>query len=329
MKKRWIAIIAIIVLLFSFFLYKSSHPSIEKKISAIKEDLVSYQLDGSMQMLDGEDLRSFQVKVAYQKEAENDLFRVDLEDNARKQSQQIIRNQDGVFVVAPSLNRAFQFKSDWPFNSFKPYIMQAIIALFEDEYETEKIDDGYLLSAPLTYLSDPRVTHIEVVFDKDIKLKSVTLLDDNEVEIVMLDVSQFVWNGDLDQSLFKIQENPDDMASSHQVNDLPFYPLEMLGNELIDQTTTDINGLEKHILRFGGDGHFTIIENELEASEQFLIEPMSGDLLEVNGAFAVLSDDVVTLLDGDVMCQVFSDVLSIEEKLQVVSSMQNSVVIEP
>ncbi len=326
MKKIVIAVLAGVMLLSGLVYFKITHPSISKKVENLQENMTSYHLEAVMKMLDGEDLRNFNVKVSYLKDGEQDFFCVDLEDQASYQKQRIIRNQDGVFVIAPSLNRAFQFKSEWPFNSFKPYVMQTIMRVFDEEYESNSIDNGYQIQAPLTYPSDPRVTHLEVIFDDDINLKNVTLYDDNEVEIVMLDVAKFEWNGQIDKNLFTVQA--DSSATTSAMSDLPFYPLEMLGSELVDQTKADINGNEKHILRFSGQEHFTIVENTLERSDGFVIEKMEGEILEVAGSVAVIDEHVVSLLEGDALCQIFSDELSEEEKLQVISSMRNSVVIE-
>ena len=170
---------------------------------------------------------------------------------------------------------------------------------------------------------------MDAVFDDDLNLKNVTLYDENETEIVMLDVTSFEWNGSLDKSMFEVSMPGEVSANISYAVDLPFYPLESLGNELVDQTKANINGNEKHILRFSGEDYFTIVENAVNVSDEFVIEAMNGDILEISGGIAILSDDVVSLLEGDIMCQVFSNVLSTEEKLQVLSSMQNNIVIEP
>lgn len=329
MKKILIACLAVGVLVFGLVFYKLSHPSIAKKVENLKEEMKSYELEATMKMLDGEDLRTFLVEVNYLKDGDKDLFAVELLDQSSKQEQKIIRNADGVFVIAPSLNRAFQFQSEWPFNSFKPYIVQTIFEVFDGEYEQQKIDGGYQVSAMLSYPSDPRVTHMDVVFDDDVNLKNVTLFDDNESEIIMLDVTKFKWNEQLDKENFKVNANGQVSSDVSFADDLPFYPLENLGNELVDQTKTDINGNEKHILRFSGEDYFTIIENSLSKSDEFVIEAVNGDPLEIFGAVAFINDEVVTLLDGDVMCQIYSNELSMEEKLQIIGSMQNSVVMAP
>ena len=329
MKKILVAFATAVILISGLLFYKMSHPSIMKKVENIKDEMVSYQLQATMKMLDGEDLRTFQVMSAYLKDDEQELFCVSLEDQSSKQKQRIIRNADGVFVIAPSLNRAFQFQSEWPYNSFKPYIMQTVMKVFDSDYDEQKLEGGYQISAALSYPSDPRVTHMDAVFDNDLNLKNVTLYDENEAEIVMLDVNQFEWNLALDKKMFEVNSQMETAANVSYTLDLPLYPLDCLGNELVDQTKAKINGSEKHILKFSGDEYFTLVENVMDSSEEFVIEPMRGDVLEVSGGIAILSDEVVSLLEGDVMCQVFSDQLSTEEKLQVISSMQNSVVIEP
>lgn len=330
MMKKIIVLVVVIIGMSAGLIYmKWSHPSLAHRVETIMQEMQTYELEGKMQMLDGEDLRTFQVKTTYLLEGEQDYFAVELEDQSSHQQQKIIRNQDGVFVIAPSLNRAFQFKSDWPFNSFKPYIMQSVFSIFDAEYNSEKIDNGYLVDAPITYASDPRVTHMTVTFDNDLKPKNVTLLDDDETEIVMLDMTSFQWNSEINKERFEIKNESDQAAHVSYADDLPFYPLEMMGSELIDQSKTDIYGIAKHILRFDGEEYFTIVENVIATSDEFQVEVMEGDILEINGSIAIVTDEVVSFIDGDVICQVYSDDLSTEEKLQVLSSMKNSIVIEP
>ena len=40
----------------------------------------------------------------------------------KDQSQIILRNEEGVFVLTPALNKSFRFQSDWPQNSSRLFI---------------------------------------------------------------------------------------------------------------------------------------------------------------------------------------------------------------
>ncbi|MEG0367596.1 MAG: hypothetical protein RR585_12220, partial [Coprobacillus sp.] len=124
MNKKYIAIIVGVAVLiggFCFFKFKSSSiGQLEKKAKAYK----SYELVCNMEMLENDELKSYQVTSTYASIDSKDYYKVELYDKSLNQAQVIVRNQDGVFVLTPSLNQVFQFKSEWPNNSPKPYIYQ-------------------------------------------------------------------------------------------------------------------------------------------------------------------------------------------------------------
>ncbi len=65
-----------------------------------------------MEMLENDELKSYQVTSTYANIKDKDYYKVELYDKSLNQSQIIVRNQEGVFVLTPSLNQAFQFQSD-------------------------------------------------------------------------------------------------------------------------------------------------------------------------------------------------------------------------
>ena len=68
MKKIVIAVLAGVMLLSGLVYFKITHPSISKKVENLQENMTSYHLEAVMKMLDGEDLRNFNVKVSYLKD---------------------------------------------------------------------------------------------------------------------------------------------------------------------------------------------------------------------------------------------------------------------
>ena len=76
-------------------------------------------------------LDSRKFTYGYFKDGEEDLFRVSLYDTNINQEQIMLRNKQGVYVLTPSLNQAYNFKSGWPLNSAKPYIYQSLLEVFD------------------------------------------------------------------------------------------------------------------------------------------------------------------------------------------------------
>ena len=122
MKKKYILIGSIvIVVLICLFLFRPK--SFEKKADSVFNDLTSYTLKGEMEINKGEDIKNYIMEVNYKKMDDNQLFKVSLFDKNLNQEQILLRNQEGVFVVTPSLNQIFKFEGDWPLNSPKPCLM--------------------------------------------------------------------------------------------------------------------------------------------------------------------------------------------------------------
>ena len=122
MNKKYIAIIvAVVVVIGGICFFKLKSTSLKQALKTV-EKYTNYEMVCHMEMLENDELKSYQVTSSYASFNEKDYYKVELYDKSLNQSQVIVRNDKGVFVLTPSLNQAFQFQSEWPNNSPKPYI---------------------------------------------------------------------------------------------------------------------------------------------------------------------------------------------------------------
>ena len=145
LKKILISIVVLLLIGLGVWKIFFSGDTIKDKIENVSENLNSYNLEANMELINGEEKRNFVVKVSYQKKDNNDLFRVSLYDTNVNQEQIMLRNNEGVYVLTPSLNQSYSFKSGWPLNSAKPYIYQSLLEVFNGDYEIKKLDDSLLV----------------------------------------------------------------------------------------------------------------------------------------------------------------------------------------
>ena len=152
MKKKAIVIAAVaVVLIMAIFLIFRDKP-FNQQFRETTAALTSYLLEWDMEITKGEDIKSYALSVKYLKKQEQDYFRVSLTDKDLNQEQEIIRNQEGVYVITPSLNQIFKFEGNWPTNSLKPYLLQSMGEIMDqDGVQVEKTADGYRVSATVTY----------------------------------------------------------------------------------------------------------------------------------------------------------------------------------
>ncbi len=327
MNKKIIAIavsvIVVIVIAVSFFFFKSS--SLDDLIKEANE-CQSYQLVGNMEMLENDELKSYQVTSTYARLDKKDYYKVELYDKSLNQSQVIVKNDEGVFVLTPSLNQAFQFQSEWPNNSPKPYIYQSLIS-FLKENQSEKIKDGYLVQGEMAYENDERVKSQEIKFDKDLKPVYISVFDQDGTEIIKVEVTSFTMNETMKKDDF-LQKNiikttktqyTDSVAAS-----LPLYPVSLMGSTLENEKVSTIDDEINHILKFTGEKSFTIVEKTSKDNEELKMETIDGYMIDMIDGVAFENDQQMTYISSGIVCSLYSNDLTTQEKLAVLSSMQSS-----
>ena len=187
MKKKAIVIAAVaVVLIMAIFLIFRDQP-FNQQFRETTAGLTSYLLEGDMEITKGEDIKSYALSVKYLKEQEQDYFRVSLTDKDLNQEQEIIRNQEGVYVITPSLNQIFKFEGNWPTNSLKPYLLQSMGEIMDqDGVQVEKTADGYRVSATVTYPNNHNFNVQEMLFDADAKIQYLEIFNADHVSQLKL-----------------------------------------------------------------------------------------------------------------------------------------------
>ena len=92
------------------------------KLTSNLEDAKSYYATGVMEVDNNGQVYQYNVEVAYQK-PEN--YKVTLKNETTNNEQIILKNDEGVFVLTPALNKQFKFQSDWPLSSSQVYLYQS------------------------------------------------------------------------------------------------------------------------------------------------------------------------------------------------------------
>ncbi|OUQ15130.1 hypothetical protein B5E87_00825 [Massilimicrobiota sp. An142] len=327
MNKKIIAIavsvIVVIVIGVSWFFLKST--SLNDLIEEANR-CQSYQLVGNMEMLENDELKSYQVTSTYARIDKKDYYKVELYDKSLNQSQVIVRNDEGVFVLTPSLNQAFQFQSEWPHNSPKPYIYQSLVSFLKDN-KSEKVKDGYLVQGEMTYENDERVKSQEVKFDKSLKPVYISVFDQDGTEVIKVEVTSFEMNQDMKKDSFLqnniIKETKTEYTDSVAAS-LPLYPVSLMGSTLENEKVSTIDDEINHILKFTGEKSFTIVEKTSKENDDLQIESIDGNMIDMIDGVAFENDQQMTYISSGVVCSLYSNDLTSQEKLAVLSSMQSS-----
>lgn len=324
MKKIYIIGVSIVLLIAGIFLFfKFKGNSLENTLEKVK-DYTKYELVCDMEMVQNDELKSYEVTVDYLKKGKQKYYKVELYDKSLNQAQIIIKNKEGVYVLTPTLNQVFKFQSDWPENSPKPYIYSSLLSLLDDN-KAEKISDGYQVEGKVKYPNDERIVKEEVIFDKDLNPVRITCLDKDETEIVIVKVKEFHTDISLKTDHFNEEKVLEEAKEGYQTaaNGDILYPVDLMGSTLESETVSTIEGDQNHILRFTGEKNFTIVES-LEEKEETVVNVISDEVVDLVDGFAYYSEGKLSMVNSGMMCSLYSNDLTKEEMISIITSMQSS-----
>lgn len=325
MKKKIMIIAAAAVVVIAFlFLFLREKP-FEDRLQQTLGSLNSYLLEGVMEVAEGEDTKSYDVSVKYLKQGDQDYFRVAMKDSGMNQEQEIIRNAEGVFVVTPTLNQIFKFQGNWPSNSLKPYLLQSMREIAADESaQIEQTEEGYQISAGVTYPNNRNFTQQEMVFSDDLKIKSVQIFDDDHVLQMKMLFSKVDYEPGLTAEDFQVPQQLEKETAAEPITDedLPLMPMETFGAVLSNSSVVENDGKVQYVLEYTGEKNFTIVEEVAESEETTQTIIMSGSLVDGLNMVGRYDGNHMTSVINSVRYTIYSDDLSEEEMSAVLQSMQ-------
>lgn len=327
MKKKVIAGLGIVVLAIALC-FTLKPKSFEKQFQKAMDGMDSYILKGDMEITKGEDVKTYAVEVGYQKVDENDFFKVSLLDKELNQEQIILRNEEGVYVITPSLNQVFKFEGEWPLNSPKPYLLQSMAAFVNgEEAQVEKQEDGYLVTTPVTYPNNKNFVKQEMLFDQDANIKSVQIYNQDDGVELSLIFQSVAYNEEIPDGYFQAPASMEKPTAASNLSDadLPLYPSAVFHAQLTSKSELNSDGVKKHILEFSGEKNFTVVETIRQSSETTQTVIMPGEMVDALDVVGFYDGNRLSAVANGVEYTIFSEDLGPEEMMSVINSMQVAV----
>lgn len=328
-KKIIIVVLILAVLGVGVWKVFFSEPTINDTLKNVNKELSSYQLEANMELNNGEEQRKFNVNVSYAKKDDKDLFRVSLYDTTINQEQIMLRNTEGVYVLTPTLNQVYQFKSGWPLNSAKPYIYQSLLEVFDGEYTTKTLNDGIIVTNKPDYKNSPQYVKQEIKFTKDLIPLWVHIYDESGNVVVNVTFTKVEKGVEFSEDFFNLSKNMEESRknlngeTSTTFDDLP---LAVNGTNinvsLKEQTNANIDGDKVYIVSYTGDVSFTVVQKIIEDSEVMNVTEVEGDLVLLVNGFAALEDNKVTYLYNGVECVIYGDNLTVAGYIDIANGIE-------
>jgi sporulation protein ydcC len=304
---------------------KTTDTDILKEMDKKVDDGKGYVMTASLEVLNNDDIYNYQVETAYRKD---DYYKITLTNTANNHQQIILKNEDGVYVLTPSLNKSFKFQSDWPYNNSQIYLLQSIISdLDNDDKRTFKNEDkSYVFTSSVNYPNNRNLVKQKVTFNDKLELNEVIVLDSDDVPNMILKVKDIDFNPSFKNNYFDLEEIMSTFNLKEEVIgtgaiDNTIYPLVLPdGTKLANEEKVDMMDGERVILTFSGDKPFLLVEETVKAMDEFTVIPTIGEPVMFMDSLGVLSDNYVSFTSGGINYYLVSDVMNQDELLEVANS---------
>lgn len=208
--RRRISLITAIVLATVLILAgcgSKSADSIVKDLDKAVGKMESYEGSGTMTLYTGQQPLDYKVEVWYQKP---DLYRISLTNAKRDVTQIVLRNDQGVFVLTPQLNKSYRFQSDWPDNQGQVYLYQTLAQsiLMDNSRQFTTDKDSYVFDVMAGNYQNGSFARQKIWLTQDnYAPKQVQVSDANGKEMVRVVFDSFTFDKKFDKSAFDMDKN--------------------------------------------------------------------------------------------------------------------------
>lgn len=321
-------ILMLVMLVFSLTLtgcFKTNEKDIVKELSKKINNSKGYYITGTLEMYNNDDKYTYNVNVSYMPE---NNFKVTLINKNNNHEQIILRNEEGVYVLTPSLNKSFKFQSDWPYNNSQSYILQNIVNDIKNDkdYKIAAIKEGYEIETKVDYSSNKKLTKQKIYIDKKSNITKIEVFDDEDNIHIKMVFDTIDLKATYDDKYFTLKEN---MASSiedtetmetSKIEDI-IYPMYIPANtRLTSQDIVEKENGERVILTFDGDKPFMLVQETIAKDDEIVTTMVDGEPFIIADSVAAVSEYSINWVSDGVEYYVVSSDLDSEELISVASS---------
>ncbi|MFZ3590199.1 LolA family protein [Bacillus sp. DJP31] len=329
-KKLGLFLLAMLVILALAGCGAKSQGDVVKALDAKMDEITSYKANAKMTLQTGSEEQVYEVEIWHQTPL---YYRVNLKNTAKEQSQMILRNDEGVFVLTPALNKSFRFQSEWPQNSSQAYLYESLVKdILEDKEATFKATDThYVFETKTNYKNSKAIPLQEITLNKsDLTPVMVKVMDADRNALLQVEFTSIEFNASFDKNAFDMSNNMSRAgvpAMAGQEEKAPFeklYPFEMPdGVKLVGDKELETENGKRFVMTFGGnDKSFTLIQESARIAEVTTTSMVSGEPVDLGFTVGALSENSLTWSHNGVEYMLASNDMTQEELIMVASSVQ-------
>lgn len=335
MRKKLLLLIMGLIAIFSLAACGSkSQDDVVKELSSKLGNLSGYKVNAKMTLKMGTDSQVYQVEIWHKGPA---FYRVNLKNAQKDQSQMILRNEEGVFVLTPALNKSFRFQSDWPQNSSQAYLYESLIKdiVADKSAKFSATKDHYVFETKTRYQNNSMLPFQEIKLNKsDLSPAVVKVMDPDRNALVTVEFSKATFNAKFDKNDFDMKKNmtraqlgmPAMAESSDKAFTVKYPTVEIPGAKLIKENDVKIEDGKRVVLTYDGKKSYTLVQEKVTAKVASTTSTyIEGDLVDLGVTIGAVSDNSITWSQDGVDYMIASNNLTKDEMIEVAKSVQGDI----
>ena len=324
MKKILIGLI--ITLLLVTGCGKNSESSIVSDLDKKINKTEAYKLDGKLEIVNNDDVYNYDIEVSYKKD---NYYKVLLTNKANDHTQIILKNDDGVYVLTPALNKSFKFQSDWPYSNSQIYLLKSLINDIKNtkDRKFKETDKGYIFTTDVNYPNNSKLVKQTIEFDNKHNFKRVKVYDSNNVIYMTMTFNNIDYSPTFKKNYFDLNTimgaysiDKENVEKTVALDDT-IYPLVLpTGTKLVSEEKVQKDVGERIIMTFDGDKPFLLVEESAVCEDEFTIIPTYGEPYQLMDTLGVMTNNSLTWTSNGIEYYIVSDVLNQDELIEVAQS---------
>ncbi|WP_174735207.1 LolA family protein [Mesobacillus harenae] len=338
MKKKLLLLLAGLMVIFVLAACGTkSQEAVVKELDGTLEDLKSYKAKAKMTLQMGTEPQVYDVEIWHRDPA---FYRVNLKNAQKDQSQMILRNDEGVFVLTPALNKSFRFQSDWPQNSSQAYLYESLVRdIIEDkEAKFSATKNHYVFETKTRYQNNQMLPIQEIKLSKkDLSPVSVKVMDPDRNSLVTVEFSEVKFGTNFDKDAFDVEKNMTgaqlEVPVMAEVKDKEFsvkYPtVEIPGVTLIEEKSMSTENGKRVVLTYDGEKSFTLVQEKADVMPATASAiPVNGQPADLGFTIGAVTETSVTWTNQGIEYMIASNELTPDEMVSLARSVQGDTLVK-
>ncbi|MFJ7860151.1 LolA family protein [Peribacillus sp. NPDC097264] len=290
-------------------------------------EMKGYKANAKMTLKMGTEPQVYTVEIWHKNPA---FYRVNLKNEEKDQSQMILKNDDGVYVLTPALNKSFKFQSEWPENSSQAYLYESLVKdITEDKSATYKeTDKHYVFETKTRYQNNKMLPFQEITLNKkDLSPVSVKVMDPDKTALVLVEFSKVKFDTTFDKDAFDMKKN---MTSAQleapvmaEVKDEGFsvkYPSNLDDMNLTEEKKIAADGGDRVILTYEGSTSFTLVQEKAKVVQTSVSTNVNGEPVDLGFTVGAMTGNTVAWTFEGVDYMLASKDLTQEKMIEIARS---------